>query len=117
MDIEAVLLNLLTNAYTACQQMQRERKIRVSVRPKDHNATPGFELIVADSGPGVADDIVNKIWDPLFTTKVDREGRQVGTGLGLTIVQAIVEDLKGTRAVTRDPDLKGARFTIWLPCN
>jgi signal transduction histidine kinase len=51
----------------------------------------------------------------LFTTKVDKDGRQVGTGLGLTIVKSIIEELGGNKSVGEDLKLKGARFTIWLP--
>ena len=55
------------------------------------------------------------IWQPLFTTKVDKQGRQIGTGLGLTVVDSILQDLEGKREVDADPHLKGARFAIWLP--
>lgn len=115
MDIEAILLNLLTNAYTACQQTERERKIRIELHEVKNGNIEGFEIIVADSGPGVAERFKDQIWDPLFSTKVDRQGRMLGTGLGLSIVQSIVDDLKGKKKVDSDSKLKGARFTIWLP--
>jgi hypothetical protein len=115
MDIEAILLNLLTNAYTACQQKGRVRKISVSIKESKVKDIKGVEMIVADSGPGINSKFISRIWDPLFTTKVDKEGKEIGTGLGLSIVNSIVDDLKGTKAVDSDPGLGGARFKIWIP--
>jgi hypothetical protein len=115
MDIEAIILNLLTNAYTACQQKGTGRRIRIEMTEKKMKGDRGVEIIVADSGPGIDKKFISRIWDPLFTTKVDKEGKEVGTGLGLTIVNSIVNDLNGTKRVDSDPDLGGARFRIWLP--
>jgi signal transduction histidine kinase len=115
MDAEAVLLNLLTNAYTACQQTKRRRVIRIKLNAKTVDGVDGCELTVADSGPGVASEFRDRVWDPLFSTKIDEGGRQIGTGLGLAIVQSIVTDLKGRRRVDTDSELRGARFIIWLP--
>lgn len=115
MDIESILLNLLTNAYTACMQVNRERKINVVLERKEDEGTEGVSVTVADTGPGVDAKLRDKIWTPLFTTKVDADGKQVGTGLGLTIIQSILEDLKGKKNISKDPVLKGARFRIWLP--
>ena len=115
MDIEAILLNLLTNAYTACQQKGRARKILVAIKESKVKNIKGVEIIVADTGPGINSKFISRIWDPLFTTKVDKDGKEIGTGLGLSIVSSIVDDLKGTKAVDRDLNLGGARFKIWLP--
>lgn len=115
MDVESILLNLMTNAYTACQQVNRERIIAVALQGKAVNKIDGFELTVADTGPGIDSKFKEMIWQPLFTTKVDREGKEIGTGLGLTIVQSIVEELSGTKKVDSHPKLKGARFTVWIP--
>lgn len=115
MNFESVLINLITNASTACQQVRRQargRVIRVAVKKKVEHGVKGVETVVADSGGGIAPDKVDKIWEPLFTTKT---GNNVGTGLGLTIVRDVVEEMRGTRRTDRDPSLKGARFTIWLP--
>lgn len=115
MDVEAILLNLLTNAYHACQQVPRERLVRVALSPERRAGRAGYAITVSDSGPGVAEQFENKIWEPLFSTKMDRQGKQVGTGLGLTIVKSIVEEQDGIASVERDPALNGARFSIWLP--
>jgi signal transduction histidine kinase len=57
----------------------------------------------------------DRIWEPLFSTKISRHGEANGTGLGLSIVRSIVEEHGGTREVGRDQELKGALFKIWLP--
>lgn len=115
MDLEAILLNLLTNAYFACQQKNRKRAICVLLHPKKEDGVEGFELVVSDTGPGVPKQFIERIWEPLFTGKTNEQGKQVGTGLGLAIVQSIVDELGGVRRVNTDPELKGARFTVWLP--
>lgn len=118
MNIEALLLNLLTNAYAACKQQPSKRVIRIELQRKDMQGKKGFALIVADSGPGIAEQFRADIWQPLFSNKPSKnpkKRKQVGTGLGLTIVQSIVNDLKGLKSQDSDPELGGARFTIWLP--
>jgi signal transduction histidine kinase len=115
MDIEAIVINLITNAYTACQQKSRKREIRIELHPKKESGVAGLEIAVADTGPGVAKQFIDRIWEPLFTTKTNEQGKQVGTGLGLSIIQSIVDELGGIRRITADPELKGARFSIWLP--
>ncbi|MBA7477764.1 Adaptive-response sensory-kinase SasA [subsurface metagenome] len=117
MDIEAIFLNLLTNAYTACQQKNRKRIINITLKKKEINKISGYSISISDTGPGINEEIKKMIWKPLFTTKVDRDGKEIGTGLGLTIIDSIVKELKGEKIVDNDPILKGARFYIWLPFN
>ena len=74
------------------------------------DGTRAAQLLVADSGPGVPDDLTGRIFDPFFTTK--DPGR--GTGLGLAIVQRIIEDHGGRVDVTRARE-GGAAFTVTLP--
>lgn len=115
MDVEAVLINLLTNAYVACLQTRRARIIRLRIKGRKSGGREGILITVADSGPGVDEAFVERIWKPLFTTRQDSKGRDTGTGLGLTIVQGIIDENHGWRAVDRDPELRGARFQVWLP--
>ena len=63
---------------------------------------------IADSGPGIPPDLLATVFEPFITTK------ETGTGLGLSIVDSVVKDMGGVRSVDADPELKGARFTIWL---
>jgi signal transduction histidine kinase len=69
-------------------------------------------LIVEDSGVGMSEDILKKIFIPFFTTKDVNEG----TGLGLSVVHGIVTSHKGTIKVDSSVD-KGSRFEIKLPIN
>ncbi|MFA5934557.1 MAG: ATP-binding protein [Candidatus Paceibacterota bacterium] len=117
MDLESIVLNLLTNAYTACSQISNNRKVRIELYEKNIGLKKGFEIVVADSGVGVDKTITDIIWEPLFTTKKDKNGKEEGTGLGLTIVKSTVDELGGDREVTKDQKLKGAKFRIWLPSN
>ena len=118
MDIETILINLLTNAYSACLEINDiPRKIKVSLRAENKDGTEGYSIIVSDSGLGVLEDLREIIWEPLFTTKLSTEGKEIGTGLGLPIVKSIVEDLDGKYFVYNDEELGGALFEIWLPYN
>ncbi len=118
MDIETVLLNLLTNAYSAVSRKTiKIRKIRIELLKSKRNGKEGFNIIVADSGHGVDDKIKEMIWQEFYTTKVDDKGKSIGTGLGLAIVKSIVEDLQGEKSIEKDSVLKGAKFSIWMPSN
>jgi CheY-like chemotaxis protein/two-component sensor histidine kinase len=103
-----VFLNLVVNAAHAIRAGNaKENEIRVSTSV----GTDGQVLIeIADSGPGIPPELVDRIFTPFFTTKVPG----VGTGLGLSISQRIVEELGGTLAARNAPG-SGAIFTISLP--
>lgn len=122
MDIETILINLLTNSYTATTQKGGERKINVFLSREDKkinkkNEVVGYSIIVSDSGPGVSKEFSHRVFEPLFSTKINptHGSNSIGTGLGLTVVSSIVRDLKGNVSFDIDPTLKGARFKVWLP--
>jgi signal transduction histidine kinase len=94
-------LNLFINAM---QAMPDGGRIDVGVRTEN-----GRVLVeIADEGQGVPQELLDKIWDPFFTTK------DKGTGLGLGIVRNIIESHGGgVRIANREP--RGARVTIELP--
>ena len=68
------------------------------------------EIELSDTGPGVPKEIVDKIFDPYFTTK----GEGKGTGLGLSTVHGIIGQMGGSILLDRESD-KGAIFRIYLP--
>ena len=68
----------------------------------------GVEFTVADNGPGISDENLKKIKEPLFTTKT------YGTGLGLPAVEKILEQHNGGLDVTSRLG-EGACFTAWFP--
>jgi len=115
MDIESILVNLLTNAYTACLQKNHHRVIKVELFTGEQNGVKGYYITIANSGHPIESSFKDWIWEPLNTLKKDSTGRETGTGLGLTIIKSIVEDLNGTKEILIDEELGGAKFKIWLP--
>ncbi len=97
--IEIMLTNIILNAIQAIG----DNKGTINIRTKKHQDS--IQIKIEDSGPGIPSDIVNKIFDPLFTTK------QEGTGLGLASCKNIVEQHKGDITVTNNP----TTFTVTLP--
>lgn len=93
-------LNILINSL---QAMSHGGEIAIHLFQKNSSIVVSF----TDQGGGVADNVIEKIWDPFFTTK------EKGTGLGLGIVKNIVESHHGTIEI-KNVD-KGARVTITLP--
>ena len=105
-ELEQVLSNLMINALDAVDEHSGEIHIRVA--PMESGM---IALEVTDNGPGVAVDDMPHIFDPFFSTKEIG----AGTGLGLTVIYAMVTDVGGTIEVGRAPDLGGARFTVIVP--
>ena len=102
--LNQVLLNLYLNAI---QAIGREGIITVAVAECGDGR---IKLSVADSGKGMTAEQLQAIFTPYFTTKAD------GTGLGLAVVQNIVEQHGGTIHVESMPG-KGSVFTLYLPVN
>jgi PAS domain S-box-containing protein len=98
-----VFLNVLRNAAQAVEGMERA-EIRVSARP----VAAGLEIVVSDTGAGIAEDVLPRVAEPFFTTKPD------GTGLGLWISQSIVTQHGGTLEVSTSKGA-GTTVTIVLP--
>lgn len=82
-QLKLVLLNLILNA---AQAMQHRGTVRVTAR----QTADGCEIRIADTGPGIADDVRERLFEPFFTTK------SRGTGLGLATARRIVEAHGGT---------------------
>src|SRR5262249_5866717 len=104
-QIQQVILNLLTNAITAAAN-EGGPAGTVTVWTSVTTA-PSVELGVRDSGKGVAETDLDRIFEPFFTTKPD------GLGIGLTISRAIVEAHRGRLLVENDPS-GGATFRVHL---
>ncbi|CAA9405427.1 MAG: hypothetical protein AVDCRST_MAG64-1960 [uncultured Phycisphaerae bacterium] len=96
-------LNLLLNGAEA-MDAGGTISVRYGPPPADGDAKQ-FQLIVRDGGPGIPPQVLDRIFNPFFTTK------DTGTGLGLSIVHRVVEAHDGTIVVT-NPDGGGARFEI-----
>lgn len=104
--LKRALSNLIDNAAEAMNtSLLRQLSISTSTSDAADNMV---EVVIADTGPGVTDEMRERLFLPYFSTK------QRGTGLGLTIVAKIVAEHHGTiRAEKNTPS--GARFVIELP--
>jgi two-component system nitrogen regulation sensor histidine kinase NtrY len=109
-QIQQVLLNLLENARDALATMPADRAQQIAVETRPGARPDRVELVVADSGPGIAEPVREKLFTPYFTTKQS----QGGTGLGLAIAHRILSDHGGHISV-RDSELGGACFCVELP--
>lgn len=74
------------------------------------NEPPMVALRVSDTGPGIPESVLPKIFESYFTTKSPGEG----TGLGLAIVRRLVSEAKGGIRVETEPH-RGTTFTLFLP--
>lgn len=105
--LEQVLVNLYLNAIDA---MPKGGRLMVEVQMAQHGGTrPEVVITVADTGHGIAETDLQKIFQPFFTAKKGR-----GMGLGLPICQRIVKNHGGRIEVESQPD-KGSNFKIYLP--
>jgi PAS domain S-box-containing protein len=107
-QVKQVLLNLLTNAEQA--MMGANGRGTIVIRTWHDAAKQVVVLEVNDDGPGVPDDVQGKIFDPFFTTK--EVGK--GTGLGLTVAYAIVQE-HGGRITLKSQRGAGASFFVEFP--
>ncbi len=116
--IHQIIMNLTTNAYHAMENTGGELKVslkNVLVTASDiisSDMKPGeyAYLSIADTGIGMSEDVIEKIFYPFFTTK----GNGKGSGMGLSVVHGIVTSLNGAIKVDSKPD-KGSKFNIYLP--
>ena len=100
--MQQVLMNLMQNAVDASSM---NGKIDIIISQPDPDLV---EIAVIDDGSGMTPETVKRIFNLYFTTKAD------GTGIGLSMVQRIVQDHGGTVAATIVPN-EGATFTLRLP--
>ncbi len=106
--LQQVVLNLVTNAAHAVAENPRER-------PREITVSTWFDgqvhLRVADTGPGIPDDVAQSVFTPFFTTKEPGKG----TGLGLSITYSIVESHGGQITLEPRGPRGGAAFRVDLP--
>ncbi|MEE4241416.1 MAG: ATP-binding protein [Desulfopila sp.] len=102
-----LLNHLIHNSIAFCREKQETIRITAKEEKGSDNSAK-VVITVEDNGPGVPEDVGEKIFEPFYTSRAD------GTGLGLAIVQQIVVEHKGTIALARSP-LGGAQFTITVP--
>lgn len=103
-DLESIVINLLTNAFEALKQTSKKQII---INTNENEAYQ--EIIFIDNGPGIGEGYEKLIFSPFMTTKSD------GIGLGLSIVRDIVEKYNGKIFVENSSEYGGAEFHIQFP--
>lgn len=114
-QLQEVFFNLIDNAYDAIMQRKTEKDeagfkgvIRISAKKKDNS----LEICVLDNGMGVKSEDNNKLFTPFFTTKLSSKK---GTGLGLYVIQKIIEDNHKGKVKLASEYMTGTLMTITLP--
>jgi CheY-like chemotaxis protein len=107
-QIQQVLLNLMINAEQAMLDANGRGSLVLRTRHDGERDTALIEVV--DSGPGIPIEVQTRIFDPFFTTK--EVGK--GTGLGLTVAYAIIQEHGGRIRVKPTPG-GGATFSVELP--
>jgi len=106
-QIQQVFLNLM---YNASEAMSNGGTLTVTANRA--SGSKGFlEVVISDTGCGIAKEDMENIFDPFFTTKEEEKG----VGLGLSVVYGIIAKHNGT--ITVESELgKGSTFRVQLPC-
>lgn len=108
-ELQQGIVNLLLNALDAMGSGGVLTVATRSVVAKEFVA-PQLEIMIEDTGPGIAAENLDRLFEPFFTTKSE------GTGLGLAITRRVIERHQG-RIRVESPPGHGATFIISLPCS
>jgi signal transduction histidine kinase len=108
-ELSQVLLNILTNSKDAFLEKDIENP---HIMIKTKRIETHIKILVSDNAGGISDSIINKIFEPYFTTKDSYNG----TGLGLYMSKIIIEqNMQGQLKVKNIP--QGVEFTLYIPIN
>ncbi len=105
--LQQVILNLIMNAMDSLMERPAHER-HIEVQTRRHGATSA-EISVIDTGPGIPDDRVSRVFESFYTTK------QEGMGLGLSIARAIVQTHGGTIWAENNSIGPGASFRFTIP--
>jgi signal transduction histidine kinase len=108
--VRQILLNLLGNA----AKFTTSGNIEVQVRPETVANQRGIEMVVTDSGIGLTEEQMAKLFQPFVQADASTARKYGGTGLGLALVSRYSQMMGGHVRVER-PATGGARFRVWLP--
>ena len=114
-SLSRVIINLLSNASEALAGMQAPRQgvlpdtsFKPTITISSCKTARGAEICIADNGPGMIPEILDKMRQPLFTTK------SFGTGLGIPAVEKVLEQHHGGLDISSRPG-QGTEAIAWLP--
>ena len=116
-QLNQVFMNLFNNAIDAIEEafakniMTTNPEIHIKTKVVQHDTQNYIQIIIADNGIGIADDIQQSIFDPFFTTKPVGKGTEMGLAISYQIV---TEKHHGTLKCISTPE-KGAKFIIQIP--
>lgn len=108
--LRRVIINVMDNACQAMLEQSGEAKKGSCLGIKTGTTNERIEIVVSDTGTGIPGDILEKIFEPLFSTKT------YGVGLGMPTVKQIMEQHDGGIEV-KSEEGKGTTVTLWLPGN
>ena len=103
-QIQQVVQNLVRNAVDALENWDGEKQITVRIKRESENE---IAILVEDSGPGLASEVRDHLFEPFVTTKKD------GMGIGLSVCRNIVEAHGGR--ISGENCARGAKFQVLLP--
>lgn len=103
-----VIINLFNNACQAMQEWKPSHDHSLILKIRSEVIEEQLKLSISDTGPGIAPDLMLRIFDPLYSTK------GFGTGLGLPIAKEIVTQHKGNLEIFSDKN-SGTQAILWLP--
>lgn len=106
--LRQLLHNLIKNALEANLENNKENTVYISTRCAEEHSCRFVELKITDTGPGIADEMFDQLFEPYVTTKPK------GSGLGLAIVKKIVEE-HGGMIFAENAEIGGASIIIRLP--
>lgn len=115
-QLQQVFLNLIINSQQAMMEIKNRRQLTIRSRLKEAAETNGpgnlnlIQVAFEDNGPGIPEKILNKIFDPFYTTKPKGKG----TGLGLSVSFGIIKEHSG-EIYARSNEGKGVTFFVELP--
>jgi C4-dicarboxylate-specific signal transduction histidine kinase len=113
--IEQVLVNLMKNAAESIDNAKRpvsRRSVELRVIPKQIEEQPVIEFSVIDTGQGLAPEVMDRLYEAFFSTKVE------GMGIGLNLCRTIVESHQGrmqAENIYNGSEVAGCRFSFWIP--
>jgi PAS domain S-box-containing protein len=113
--IEQVLVNLLKNAAESIDNARKplaNRSVELRVVPRQVDGATTVEFTVVDSGQGLAPEVMERLYEAFFSTKVE------GMGIGLNLCRSIVESHQGrmlAENLYNGSEVTGCRFSFWIP--
>jgi len=113
--IEQVLINLMKNAAESIDNAQRpadRRHVELRVLPRKVDGQDVVEFIVTDTGMGLPPEVVDRVYEAFFSTKVE------GMGIGLNLCRSIIESHQGrieAQNLYNAEEITGCRFSFWIP--